>query len=135
MDNYYRNCPAKMDDARFLTNYKSASCNNEYIKYINGIVRDDDYRLFLQVNADKLLDSEWLYFKKNDSCWNNACVHNYPLRMDPRNFVQERDDANLLFTKKELPSSLQCVRFADYRMTQTPSQNYVSNAGCNSCKN
>ena len=65
MDNYYRNCPAKMDDGRFITNYKSSTCNNEYIKYVNGIVRDDDYRLFLQLNADKIMDSEWLYLIKN----------------------------------------------------------------------
>ena len=81
MDSYYANCPAR-SYSRDLTNYKSNSMVNEYIKYENGITRDDDYRLFLQINADKLMDSEWLYLRKNDSCWNNACVHNYPLRME-----------------------------------------------------
>ena len=100
MDNYYSNCPPKMDDGRFLTNYKTSSCYNEYIKYMNGIVRDDDYRLFLQLNADKIMDSEWLHLRKNDSCWNNACVHKYPLRMDPRLFNQERVDTNMLFQKR-----------------------------------
>jgi hypothetical protein len=132
MDNYYKNCPAKMDDGRFITNYKSSSCNNEYIKYMNGIVRDDDYRLFLQMNADKIMDSEWLYLRKNDSCWNNACVHKYPLRMDPRSFVQERQNANLLFKEKELPVGLKCQSFVDYRMTTTPLQNYsVQPNSCN----
>ncbi len=135
MDNYYDNCPAKMDDARFLTNYKTASCYNEYIKYMNGIVRDDDYRLFLQLNADKIMDSEWLYLRKNDSCWNNACVHKYNSRMDPRFFAQEREDANLLFKTNELPKRLNCPKFADYRLTTTPMQNYqVSPNTCNSNK-
>jgi hypothetical protein len=135
MDNFYSNCPARMDDGHFLTNYKTASSYNEYIKFMNGIVRDDDYRLFLQLNADKIMDSEWLYLKKNDSCWNNACVHKYNTRMDPRFFVQERDDANLLFRTNELPKRLNCPRFADYRLTTTTMQNYqVSPNTCNSGK-
>lgn len=119
MDNYYENCPARMDDGRFTTNYKSSSSYNEYIKYMNGITRDDDYRLFLQINADKLMNSEWDYLKKKDSCWNNACVHNYSLRMDPRMFAEERQNANLLFQKRELPEKFKCAKFADYRMSDT----------------
>ena len=59
----------------------SDQTENEYIKYTNGIVRDDDYRLFLQTNAEKMMDSEWLFLRENYSCFNNACVHNYPLRI------------------------------------------------------
>lgn len=131
MDNYYKNCPPRMDDGRFTTNYKSSSNINEYIKYMNGITRDDDYRLFLQINADKLMDSEWLYLRNNDSCWNNACVHHYPLRMDPRAFTQERENANMLFQKKELPNNFKCVDYSDYRMSETPLQNYqINNSAC-----
>ena len=135
MDNYWKNCPPKMDDGRFTTNYKTATCINEYIKYVNGITRDDDYRLFLQLNATKMMDSEWIYFKQNDSCWNNACVHKYPLRMDPRNFSQERQNANLLFKTNELPDALKCQKFSDYRMSETPLQKFQVNTGsCKSCK-
>jgi hypothetical protein len=123
MDNFYSNCPPKMDDGRFTTNYKSSNSYNEYIKYMNGITRDDDYRLFLQLNADKLMDSEWLYLRKKDSCWNNACVHKYPLRMDPRLFEQERKNADMLFKYKELPDNLKCIKYSDYRATETPLQN------------
>jgi hypothetical protein len=134
MDNYYTNCPAKMDDGRFITNYKSSTCNNEYIKYVNGITRDDEYRLFLQLNATKMMDSEWIYLKQNDSCWNNACVHKYPLRMDPRDFTQERLNANILFKTNNLPIDLQCKNLSDYRLTETPLQNYnFNNTNCKSC--
>jgi hypothetical protein len=112
-----------MSEGRFLTNYKSATANNEYIKYLNGIVDNDDYRLFLQVNATKIMDSDWTYLIKNDSCWNNACVHNYPLRMNPRLFEQERKNSNLLFTQKELPANLNCELHSHYRLTETPLQN------------
>ena len=120
MDNYYCNCPAMAGPGfRELTNYKSATCNNEYIKYVNGIVRNDDYRLFLQTNANAIANSEFIYFKENDSCFNNACVHKYPLRMDPRLFSKERENANELFTKKELPKSFECTKYPDYRLTDT----------------
>ena len=135
MDNYYKNCPPKMDDGRFTTNYKSSSSINEYIKYMNGITRDDDYRLFLQINADKLMDTEWQYLRQNDSCWNNACVHHYALRMNPRLFSQERDNANMLFKQKELPDSFKCANYADYRMSDTPLQNnQISSLSCNKCQ-
>ena len=132
MDNYYKNCPPKMDDGRFTTNYKSDSSINEYIKYMNGITRDDDYRLFLQINANKLMDAEWLYLRQNDSCWNNACVHNYPLRMNPILFSQERENANMLFQQKELPNSFKCMNYDDYRMNETPKQKYqIEPMSCN----
>jgi hypothetical protein len=122
MDNFYCNCPPMMNDGRFLTNYKSAWSNNEYIKYVNGIVRNDDYRLFLQMNADKILNSEFIYMKGHDSCMNNACIHKYPLRMDPRLFDQERENANKLMKSKELPNSFKCNKYPDYRLTNTGMQ-------------
>ena len=135
MDNYYKNCPAKMNDGRFITNYKSSTCINEYIKYVNGITRDDEYRLFLQLNANQMMDSEWIYLRQNDSCWNNACVHKYPLRMDPRDFTQERLNANMLFKNDTLPIKFECKNRDDYRLTETPLQNSDYNhINCNSCK-
>lgn len=135
MDNYYSNCPPKMNDGRFTTNYKSDSSINEYIKYMNGITRDDDYRLFLQTNAEKLMDSEWLYLRKNVSCWNNACVHKYPLRMDPKLFAQERLNTDMLFQKNELPDNFKCQKINDFRMTETPLQNYNFDPHtCTTCK-
>ena len=130
MDNYYTNCPPR-SYSRDLTNYKTPSMINEYIKYENGIVRDDDYRLFLQTNAEKMMDSEWLFLRENYSCFNNACVHNYPLRMNPKMFTEERKKADSLFKDKILNDNLKCPKFADYRMTKTPLSNYnVSNGNC-----
>ena len=133
MDNYWKNCPAKGLDARGLTNYKSSSVNDEFIKYRYDIIRNDDYRNFLQKNAMSLADAEWAYLRATESCWNTACTHNYPLRMDPRKFVEERENTDLLFKSKVLPDSFKCRSFADYRMTATPMQNAKIN--CGSCRN
>lgn len=131
MDNYYQNCPPK-SYSKGLSNYKSSWVNNELIKSKNGIVRDDDYRLFLQMNAEKLMDSEWLNLRQTQSCWNNACVHDFPMRQNPVTFVQERQQADLLFKTNVLPPSVKCPSYVDYRMTKTPMSGVnVGKIGCN----
>ncbi|MBA42820.1 MAG: hypothetical protein CMF62_02285 [Magnetococcales bacterium] len=122
MDNFFQNCPPMMADGfRELTDYKMATRRNEYVKYINGIYRDDQYRLFLQQNGDKIMDNVWKYHRKNNSCWNTQCVHNYPTRQLPRQFGQERMDhdqsfpTNVANVEKRPPMTSQCPRYADYR--------------------
>ena len=79
MDNYFQSClPMMEDQGRQLGDFKTATRRNEYIKYINDIWRDDQYRLFLQLNGKQIMDREWNYHKENNSCWVNECVHNYP---------------------------------------------------------
>ena len=134
MDNFYKNCPARMNDARFMTNYKSSTSNNELIKYANNITRDDDYRLFLQTNAVQIMDNEWVKLRTDESCWNNACIHSYSLRMDPKDFKTERENYNKLFRENELTKNVQCNSYADYRMTETPLQKYkVPKCGTGNC--
>ena len=117
MDNYWSNCPAKGLDARVLTDYKSSSVTDENIKYRYGITRNDDFRNFLQKNGSKLQNTEWNYLKQHNSCWNNACTHNYPLRMDPRKFVEERQNTDLMFQSNVLPNKFKCSNVNnDYRM-------------------
>jgi hypothetical protein len=122
MDNFFQNCPPMMADGfRELTDYKTATRRNEYVKYINGIYRDDQYRLFLQQNGDKIMDNVWKYHRNNNSCWNTQCVHNYPTRQLPRQFSQERIDHDQSFSTnienigKRPPTTSQCPRYADYR--------------------
>jgi hypothetical protein len=114
MNNYFKDCPAKMDDSRQFTDWRTATRREEYVKHINGIVRDDEYRVFLQKNAEKIMNGEWSYLKKNANCWKNGCTHNYPTRMDPAKFVEERsahDEAN-----KSGNGKFQCAAEKDYRL-------------------
>ena len=116
MDNYFKSCPAKMSDGRLLTDYRTAVRREEYNKYINNIVRDDEYRIFLQKNSEKIMDNEWSHLKNTKSCWVNQCVHNYPTRVYPPWFVEERQNYDSLASKtKKFP----CEKFNDYRMSIT----------------
>jgi hypothetical protein len=118
-DNFFKGCPAKMSDGRLLTDYRTAVRREEYVKYINGIIRDDEYRLFLQGNADKIADGEWNYHRKNNSCWVNECVHNYPTRVYPPWFIQERERYDSL-SDPNRTVRYGCKTQPDYRMAETP---------------
>ena len=96
MDNVYKNCPALMSDARFLTDYKSSTRRNEYIKYVNDIHRDDDLRVFLQKNGKNIADNVWNYHKKNNYCNVNGCVHARPSRNVPADLIKEKKDFDML---------------------------------------
>lgn len=117
MDNYFKGCPPMMSDARFLADYRTDTRRNEYIKYKNRIVRDDTYRQFLQNNATKLMDNDWNYNRKNNSCWANECVHKYPTRSNNSWFVKEKQDYDSL--AKPNHQMHPCKIYKDYRMTQT----------------
>jgi hypothetical protein len=113
MDNFFKGCPAKMSDGRLFTDYRTATRREEYVKYINDIVRDDDYRMFLQKNTDKITENEWEYLKKNKRCFVNNCVHNYPTRVVPPMFVEERNNYNQAAMKK---ATFKCQNLEDYRL-------------------
>ena len=68
VDNYFQGCPAVMSDGRIFSDYRTATRREEFTKYSNGIVRDDIYRLFLEDNADKIMDQTFQTYKQNDSC-------------------------------------------------------------------
>lgn len=120
MDNYYQNCPPMMEDqGRHLGDFKTATRRNEYIKYINDIWRDDQYRLFLQLNGKEIMDREWAYHNKRNRCWVNDCVHHYPTRMNPRHFSQEMQAYNSIYdmkTNKPLAKMRVCPCRKDFRL-------------------
>ena len=120
MDNYFQNCPPMMaDQGRHLGDFKTATRRNEYIKYINDIWRDDQYRLFLQLNGKQIMDREWGYHKKHNSCWANDCIHHYPTRSLPRHFYQEREAFDSIFDlnkNKQLEHMRRCQPYKDFRM-------------------
>ncbi len=120
MDNYFQNCPPMMEDGgRHLGDYKTATRRNEYVKYINDIWRDDQYRLFLQKNGQEILDKEWGWHKKHNACWASDCIHNYPTRALPRHFQQEREAYDSIYdmrTNKQLEPMRQCQKYDDFRL-------------------
>jgi len=104
-------CPAMISDGRIFTEYINSKRVDEYIKKLNGIARDDDFRMMLQKNGRKMLDNEWKYYRTNESCDPTFCVHNYSSRVSPATFPKEMDDYNKRYTGKSI-----CEKFADYRL-------------------
>lgn len=117
MDNYFQTCPPKMSDGRLFTDYRTAVRREEYIKYVNKILRDDDYRMFLQQGAEKIMDNEWKFLKQNNSCFVNECVHNYPTRVIPEMFNQEKRNYDMLANKSR-NIKFECKNMNDYRLNK-----------------
>ncbi len=115
MDNFFKNCPPKMEDARHLTDYRTAVRREEYVKYINNIVGNDDHRLFLQQHANLIMDTEWDHYRKSGSCWTNECVHTYPTRVVPPMFVEERMRYDSLQNPNK-KTVYKCSEKKDYRL-------------------
>ena len=74
-NNKYFECPARMADARFCTDYRPNSYTNSAIKISNNLNNSHEYRLFLQRNADKLFQLNNNLFFKQNGC--GACVKPY----------------------------------------------------------
>ncbi len=123
MDNYFKASPAKMSDGRIFTDYRTATTREENNKYNNKIYRDDDYRVFLQKNAEKILDSNWEEYKKNVGSKTIECVHTYPTRVVPSSFREERVKYDTLFEKNR-DFIYPCQQMNDYRLTQTKGSKY-----------
>ena len=114
-DNFYHTCPPMMSDGRLFTDYRSNTRIEEAIKNSQGIQRDDHYRLYLQKNAQSLMDQNWNNEKKK-SCWNNVCVHKYPTRMYHPWFVKQKNDVNSV-NSGTIPRDSNCPVYKDYRPT------------------
>lgn len=61
-------CPALMDDSRLFTNYLPNSKLNTYVSKINNITNNDQYRIFLQKNASKIMENEKKFIEDNKKC-------------------------------------------------------------------
>lgn len=116
MDNVYDGCPAVMSDGRFLTDWNGATRRNEYVKHINSLVRDDDYREFLQHNAEDIMNREWSYLKNENQCKENGCVHVYPTRQVPQTFPIENTSFTQMTVNPNNRDSFPCKNLKDYRL-------------------
>ena len=74
MDNRYYcySCPPLMQDARFLTSYTPHRTFEQYIRNINNIDSAQNYKSFLQQNANQIMDNERKYALANNTCGVNG---------------------------------------------------------------
>lgn len=116
MDNFFQECPPKMNDSRGFTSYVPHTVLEEQIKAINGIVRDDEDRIFLQQNGKNFMDTEWAYMRRNRSCWANECLYKQPTTLAyPPDFTVELRNYNTMMNAPHQP--FVCDNLKDYRMT------------------
>ena len=76
MDNRYFNykCPPLMNDGRFITNYMESRVFEQYIRNINKLDSAQDYKNFLQNNAESIMEKERTFAESNNKCTlNEAC--------------------------------------------------------------
>lgn len=77
-NNVYKNCPAKMSDGRFITRYEPANDITNALRTINGIQSTNQFRRFMQNNADVIMATERSYLEKTYSCHpNTVCSEGY----------------------------------------------------------
>ncbi len=114
-DNYYKECPAVMAYSQ-VTDYRQPAVREEYIRSINNIVSEHEYRYFLQNNASKIMDAEWALLTKSYNCQPNVCIHNSPTRQPEGDQYKELRLYNDTRSGKVAPEQVQCKKLDDYRM-------------------
>jgi hypothetical protein len=70
MDNRYFSygCPAIWSDARGLTNYTDKRVLDQFIRSVNQIYSAQDYKNFLQMNGDTIMNRERALLHKMNTC-------------------------------------------------------------------
>jgi hypothetical protein len=70
MDNRYfkYGCPPLMQDARFITNYMESRIFEQYIRNVNKIDSAQEFKRFLQVHGDTIINKERAYQQKMNTC-------------------------------------------------------------------
>lgn len=70
MDNrYFKNgCPPLMQDGRFITNYMESRVVEQYIRNVNNIESAQEYKRFLQVHGDTIINRERAYQESINIC-------------------------------------------------------------------
>lgn len=70
MDNrYFKNgCPPLMQDGRFVTNYLESRVFEQFIRNVNNIGSAQEYKRFLQVHGDSIINRERAYQESINTC-------------------------------------------------------------------
>lgn len=114
-DNYYKECPAVMNYSQ-ITDYRQASVREQYVRNLNNMVSEHDYRNFLQKNGANIMNTEWSLLSNAYGCQPNVCIHTSPLHQTQKEQIIENKLYNAVRTGKVDPSVAKCPNYEDYRM-------------------
>jgi hypothetical protein len=113
MDNYFKNCPAKMNYGG-TTDYRTSHTRELHHMQMAGMNRSDDFRLYAQANAEKIMANEWNKLRTTSSCHNYVCMHNTGTSTTPQDQYNEMALYNAV--KKGQAQAPQCEVFDDYTL-------------------
>jgi hypothetical protein len=97
------------------TDYRNHHRRDQYVKYINRIPNDYEYRRFLQDNASKIMSAEFQYLKMTNSCQVNPCIHRSATSPPSGDFNAELKRYNNVRVKGDVTDA-KCENLADYKM-------------------
>lgn len=67
-NNKYFDCPARMDDGRLFTDYRSNSTVDDMIRFSNNVMSSYDYKQFLIHNANNIMNANKKYIEDKANC-------------------------------------------------------------------
>lgn len=90
-DNKYKECAPRMSDGRHFTDYRPNCDVNSFIRTDNNVQNSFDYRLFLQNNAESLMNKNREISTKKNLC--KPCdQENFASTMLPERYMQKCDN-------------------------------------------
>jgi hypothetical protein len=114
-DNYYKECPAVMNYSQ-LTDYRQASVREQYIRNLNNIPSEHEYRSFLQAQGSNIMNAEWSILSSSYNCRPNVCIHNSPLNQTQAQQFAENKLYNDVRMGRVDQSVAKCPALEDYRL-------------------
>jgi hypothetical protein len=79
----YNQCPPRMEDGRFFTDYRPRCVVDSTIRSQNNIQNNFDYRMFLINNGEKMIENfriEAVKKNKCEACDNKGAKYVYPIK-------------------------------------------------------
>ena len=117
MDNYFRGCPAVMDDGRLFTDYRSSQVREELFRHRNCIISENEARTLRIDNGARILDTEWNHIRRNKSCFpQKHCYHSHPATRVSTIY----NNSEILAYNGQIPRPRCNKSCHDYRATETP---------------
>jgi len=115
MDNFFKECPPMMSDGRFTTDYRTPTRREQYNQIKNNILDNNDYRLYLQTNADGIMSDTFEHLRSTSSCFPNSCIHKCPTRSNMLLDLAEMDTYNAVRGGNgKQRYSVNCGKLQDY---------------------
>jgi hypothetical protein len=114
MDNFYQSCPARMNDSRFITDYRNPTIRERENKRLFGSeITEDVYRESLQKFGSRL------HIDMSNTCATNTCIHKGKTRVVNKDLYDELKTYNDVRTGRLVSSQTdypKCTLFGSYKL-------------------